>query len=191
MISATEPSNNASRGKGRKGGSQGKGSHGGQKVIGSYMGKGNHPAQQRRVDRVIELMESGMTEHAACKEVGINQTAFKACVLREGVSADYVRALAALARDQVIRLESAIQDMREGRIDAQQARVEIDARKWFASKFLPKQYGDKVQMDVTARTDSMSDEELDRKIAARLGASAALVLGDRAVRALPAPGGES
>ena len=34
--------------------------------------------------------------------------------------------------------------MRAGVIDAQMARVEIDARKWFASKFLPKQYGDKI-----------------------------------------------
>ena len=28
-----------------------------------------------------------------------------------------------------------------------QARVELDARKWFASKFLPKRYGDKAEVE--------------------------------------------
>ena len=28
-----------------------------------------------------------------------------------------------------------------------QLRVELDARKWFASKFLPKRYGDKLDLD--------------------------------------------
>jgi hypothetical protein len=54
--------------------------------------------------------------------------------------------LAALAQDQVEKVEVAIDDMRKGKIDAQMARVEIDARKWFASKFLPKRYGDKLDM---------------------------------------------
>jgi hypothetical protein len=29
------------------------------------------------------------------------------------------------------------------------ARVEIDARKWFASKFLPKRYGDRIAQEIT------------------------------------------
>jgi hypothetical protein len=37
--------------------------------------------------------------------------------------------------------------MRNGVIDAAQARVELDARKWFASKFLPKRYGDKAEVE--------------------------------------------
>ena len=43
-------------------------------------------------------------------------------------------------------MEKTILDMRKGRIDAQMARVEIDARKWFACKFLPRFYGDKVDV---------------------------------------------
>jgi hypothetical protein len=55
--------------------------------------------------------------------------------------------LEALAQDQVEKAEQVIEDMRNGVIDAQQARVELDARKWFASKFLPKRYGDKLDLE--------------------------------------------
>lgn len=65
----------------------------------------------------------------------------------------YARALEALAQAQVEALEKTIEDMRTGTIDASMARVEIDARKWFASKFLPKRYGDK--LDVTSDGKAM------------------------------------
>ena len=54
-----------------------------------------------------------------------------------------------MANAQAEALEKTIDDMRAGVIDAQMARVEIDARKWFASKFLPKQYGDKITQEHT------------------------------------------
>lgn len=37
--------------------------------------------------------------------------------------------------------------MRNGTIDASQARVEIDTRKWIASKILSKRYGDKLELE--------------------------------------------
>jgi hypothetical protein len=39
--------------------------------------------------------------------------------------------------------------MRDGKIDAQMAKVEIDARKWFAAKFLPKRYGEKITQEIS------------------------------------------
>ena len=66
--------------------------------------------------------------------------------LRQDVGDHYARALEALAQDQVEALEKTIEDMRTGTIDSSMARVEIDARKWFASKFLPKRYGDKLDL---------------------------------------------
>ena len=63
-----------------------------------------------------------------------------------GAADQYAEALAGLAHDQVNRMEDVIQDMRTGVIDAAQARVEMDARKWFASKFLPKRYSDKINL---------------------------------------------
>ena len=100
-----------------------------------------------QVRRVLELVEDGMSEAAACREVGINRATFRAAALKVTSGDSYARALEALAQDQVEKAEQVIEDMRSGVIDAQQARVELDARKWFASKFLPKRYGDKLDLE--------------------------------------------
>jgi hypothetical protein len=100
-----------------------------------------------QVRRVLELVEDGMSEDAACREVGVNRATFRAAALKVTAGDAYARALEALAQDQVEKAEQVIEDMRNGVIDAQQARVELDARKWFASKFLPKRYGDKAEVE--------------------------------------------
>jgi hypothetical protein len=85
-----------------------------------------------------------------------------------------------LAHDQVERMELAIRAMRNGRIDAQTARVELDARKWFAARFLPKRYGDRLSQEIsgpnggpiqqqTANLDDAQLEALIREKAAALG----------------------
>jgi hypothetical protein len=100
-----------------------------------------------QVRKVLELVEGGMSENAACKEAGINRATFRAAALRVSAGDNYARALEALAADQVEKAEQVIEDMRAGVIDAAQARVELDVRKWFASKFLPKRYGDKAEVE--------------------------------------------
>jgi len=100
-----------------------------------------------QVQRVLELIEDGMSERSACAEVGISRSTFRTTALRVNSGDHYARALEALAQDQVEKAEQVIDDMRKGIIDAQQARVELDARKWFASKFLPKRYGDKAEVE--------------------------------------------
>lgn len=100
-----------------------------------------------QVRRVIELVEDGMSERAACAEVGISRATFRTTALKVASGDQYARALEALAADQVEKAEQVIEDMRAGLIDAQQARVELDVRKWFASKFLPKRYGDKAEVE--------------------------------------------
>jgi len=100
-----------------------------------------------QVRKVIELVEDGMSERAACAEVGISRATFRTTALKVASGDQYARALEALAADQVEKAEQVIEDMRAGVIDAQQARVELDVRKWFASKFLPKRYGDKAEVE--------------------------------------------
>ena len=100
-----------------------------------------------QVRRVLELIEDGMSERSACAEVGISRSTFRTTALRVNSGDHYARALEALAQDQVEKAEQVIEDMRAGVIDAQQARVELDVRKWFASKFLPKRYGDKAEVE--------------------------------------------
>jgi hypothetical protein len=88
-----------------------------------------------------------MSENAACLQVGINRATFRAAALKVTAGDNYARALEALAQDQVEKAEQVIEDMRNGVIDAQQARVELDARKWVASKLKPKRYGDKLDLE--------------------------------------------
>lgn len=99
----------------------------------------------KQVDAVIELIEAGNSERSACETVGINRHTFRQAIPRHNLAAQYMRALEALAHEQVDKIDSAINDMRTGKIDSNQARVEIDARKWLACKFLPRLYGDRVQ----------------------------------------------
>jgi hypothetical protein len=108
---------------------------------------------------VIELMEQGTSETAACKEVGINRGTFRSAALRFESADAYARGLHVLAQEQTEKLEVAITDMRKGTIDSQQARVEIDARKWFASKFLPKRYGDKIQQEISGGLTTTGDPQ--------------------------------
>ena len=105
------------------------------------------PDRAEQIKAVLALVEDGMSERAACAEVGISRATFRTTALKTGAGDQYARALEALAQDQVEKAEQVIEDMRNGVIDAQQARVELDARKWFASKFLPKRYGDKAEVE--------------------------------------------
>lgn len=103
----------------------------------------------RQCEAVIKLIEDGTSEYKACKLVGIDRSTFRQAIPRLGAASEYARALSALAEDQVENISSTIADMRSGILDAMQARVEIDARKWLASKFLPRQYGDRLQTILT------------------------------------------
>lgn len=121
---------------------------------------------------VIELIESGVSERKACETVGIPRSTFRTTALRAGVGDHYARALEALAMDQIEKAEVTIEDMRSGVIDAQQARVELDARKWFASKFLPKRFGDRLELDNKHSGEVvLSAEQAEQLIRARIGRS--------------------
>jgi DNA-binding transcriptional regulator YdaS (Cro superfamily) len=101
-------------------------------------------------------MESGDSERKACRVVGINRTTFRAAALKVGAVGQYARALEAIAEGQVRDIEAAISETRDGKLDVQIARLEIDTRKWLASKLLPKRYGDKSQVDHTSSDGSMT-----------------------------------
>lgn len=101
--------------------------------------------QAEQVQRVLARIEAGESERSACDAEKINRGTFRSAALKQGAADQYARATVALAHAQIEKLEQTIEDMREGVIDPAVARIEIDARKWFASKFLPKQFGDRVE----------------------------------------------
>jgi hypothetical protein len=77
-----------------------------------------------------------------------------------------------LALDQVEKLEATIQDMRDGTLDPAIGRIEVDARKWFASKFLPKRFGDKVEVEHSGSVQTQTDDQLEARIAALMATNA-------------------
>lgn len=104
---------------------------------------------EEKVAKVLSLIEQGKSERSACEEAGISRSTFRTTALRHQSGDQYARALFGLAHDQVEKLEQTIQDMRDGTLDPQIGRIEVEARKWFASKFLPKQFGDKVTQEIS------------------------------------------
>lgn len=59
----------------------------------------------------------------------------------------YTRSIQDKSEMVTFEIGQTMQDLKDGLIDAQSARVIIDTLKWLASKFYPKMYGDKI--DVT------------------------------------------
>lgn len=83
----------------------------------------------------------------------------------EGFSAQYTRAREAQAEHYAEEIVT-IADTEE---DANRARVRIDARKWTASKLLPKRYGDRVELEHSGSIQTVSDEQLEKRLAELMG----------------------
>lgn len=59
----------------------------------------------------------------------------------------YIRARETRAHSRFESIGQTLDDMRTGKIDAQMARVEVDALKWLCGKELPTRYGDLTRME--------------------------------------------
>lgn len=53
--------------------------------------------------------------------------------------------------------------------DANLARLQIDARKWRASKLAPKKYGDRLDLNHSGSIQNLSDDQLNDRLAQLLG----------------------
>jgi hypothetical protein len=63
---------------------------------------------------------------------------------------NYARAREHRAESRADKIDDYIELVRTGQLDANSARVMIDAEKWQASKELPKRYGDRLEVDAKA-----------------------------------------
>lgn len=105
-------------------------------------------ADLKKIEAIIARIESGESERGACDAEGMPRSTFRQTALREKMGDRYAKALEGLATDQAHKIDELIDDMKAGKLDPQIGKIELDARKWLASKFLPKRYGEKV--DVTS-----------------------------------------
>lgn len=115
------------------------------------------------VQEVLRLMESGQSESAACRSVGIPRSTFRTTALRVGAGAAYAQALEGLALAQVEEIEKVLTDLAAKTIDPHSARVAIDARKWLAAKLLPGRFeckpaGPTVEIPELAEAQTAADQ---------------------------------
>lgn len=68
---------------------------------------------------------------------------------------------AELLAEDIINLSDAV--IEDGAAVAK-ARLQVDARKWYASKLAPKRYGDRIQHEQKITITDLTDEELDKRI---------------------------
>ena len=107
-------------------------------------------------DRMLEEIASGRSVISLCREEDWTPNAdtwYRWMYKIDGLSDRYTRAKAISSEyhaDQIL----AIADEADNQ-SFQVARLQIDARKWVASKLVPNKYGDKSQIDHTSSDDSM------------------------------------
>ncbi|MCW2244754.1 hypothetical protein M2352_000345 [Azospirillum fermentarium] len=108
--------------------------------------------EDERIERILDAMSEGTSLRAACREEGVTHSWFLRRVKanEHGLRNRYAAAREAQAHalaDTVIDIAT---EAGQGSVDPHTLRVRLDAAKWAASKILPKQYGDKVDVTVDA-----------------------------------------
>ena len=107
-------------------------------------------------DRMLEEIASGRSVISLCREEDWTPNAdtwYRWMYKIDGLSDRYTRAKSISSEyhaDQIL----AIADEADNQ-SFQVARLQIDARKWVASKLVPNKYGDKSQIDHTSSDESM------------------------------------
>lgn len=115
---------------------------------------------------ICACLMTGESLRSICKREGVPAMSTVTLWLskHEEFSAQYARArevqAEVLAEDIIMLADAAVED---GAAVAK-ARLQVDARKWYASKVAPKRYGDRIHHEQKITVTDLSDEELDRKL---------------------------
>jgi hypothetical protein len=103
-------------------------------------------------DTICERLSNGESLRGICRDDGMPQlsTVWRWMVDNEERRNQYMRA----REEQADTLADEIVAIADNATDAQIARLQVDARKWFASKVAPKKYGDKT--DITSNGNTIA-----------------------------------
>ena len=117
-------------------------------------------------ERMLEEIASGRSVISMCREEKWTPNAdtwYRWMYKIEGLSDRYTRAKSISSEfhaDQIL----AIADEADNQ-NFQVARLQIDARKWVASKLVPQKYGDKTQIDHTSSDETMKPPTIIQLVA--------------------------
>jgi hypothetical protein len=102
-------------------------------------------------DAALENFQNGDSLEKSVDKAGLTRVSFwhimaaNPALLMKFDAAQKVRA--EIVSEQVVSIAD------DESIDVVRARLMFDARKWYASKILPKKYGDKLDLNITAQID--------------------------------------
>jgi hypothetical protein len=122
-----------------------------------------------RATQILQLISDGASLRSAAKTVGMGATTFLDWTAQDSALAErYAR-----AREErgFALAEETLEIADNPDLDANDKRVRIDTRKWFASKLNPKNLGDKTSVEHAGadggpiKVEDVSDHELARRIA--------------------------
>lgn len=118
-------------------------------------------------ERVCREISEGKSLRSICTDPNMpSAETVRVWLLEDGeFSAQYARA----REEQADYYADEIIDIADGAKDANLARLQIDARKWKASKLQPKKYGDKVDLNLSGTIEHLTDEQLESRIAILVG----------------------
>lgn len=130
--------------------------------------KGGRPSDYMPevAEDICKLLMEGESLRSICKRPGMPAISTVMVWLQryEEFMEQYARAreiqAEILAEDIISLADSAIAD---GAAVAK-ARLQVDARKWYASKMAPKRYGDRIQHDQKITITDFTDDEIDKRI---------------------------
>jgi hypothetical protein len=145
--------------------------------------KGQRRPTSEDIDAVLEKISDGKALRAACRELGLHASSTSAVLKSEAVGARYAHARAdrvEVMAEEVLTVSRAAAlgaEVNGKKVDAAGARVYIDTVKWLAGRMDPK--GEPVRR-VSHSFEGLTDDELNREIAALQSELAELHAGDGA-----------
>ena len=102
---------------------------------------------KEQAESICRSISQGSSVQAAAKLHKLNPcTVFDWLLKHDDFANEYTRARKARADSRFERIDQIMLDMREGKIDAAMARVEVDAVKWQCGKEAPAKYGDRLEL---------------------------------------------
>lgn len=118
-------------------------------------------------DLLLEAIEGGMSNYAACRTLGIEFQNFYLALSRDQSFRERYEAAKAASVDAMVdEAEEAAHEARRAENGHQVAGAKVfaDFKKWQAARLAPQRWGDKSTVQLTTQLDS-SDQEMAKRIA--------------------------
>ena len=111
-----------------------------------------------QIREILQRIPDGITLKQSCK---LSKVAYTNIIVRISAS-DELKKLHAHAREEYVRTR--VQEMHDiaknSKIDPARARLMIDVIKWEAARVIPKEFGDRVQQEVTITNNTTLSQRM-------------------------------